>query len=299
MSDWISKPLPPIFFAPEVQLLPLRTQALPPSTHTNAYLSGRDPAYLLDPGPTDPEEQEKLFEAVDVQIALGRRLAAVVLTHHHPDHIGAAKSVSDRYNLPIWAHPMTARLLKGKVEVHHEIQDEDRLELGVAPDGSGPWSLRALHTPGHAPGHLAFYESKYRLLFAGDLVSTQTSVVIAPPDGDLSVYLDSLKKAQTLDCRLLLPAHGGPTTQPSRLIQEALELRAKREQQIVDALSQGPRSEAELLDEVYRGVPAALSRYAALQLQAGLIKLEREAKAERVLNDTDSVWRLCQKTKTF
>jgi glyoxylase-like metal-dependent hydrolase (beta-lactamase superfamily II) len=294
MDDWMGKPLPPIFFAPQVQLLPLRTQALQPSTHTNAYLVGHDPAYLLDPGPTDPAEQERLFEAVDVQQALGRRLAAVVLTHHHPDHVGAAKAVSERYSLPIWAHSLTARLLKGKVEVHHETQSEDRLDLGTAPDGSGPWHLRAMHTPGHAPGHLAFYESHYRLLFAGDLVSPQTSMIIAPPDGDLSVYLDSLKKVQTLDCRLLLPSHGGPTSQPARLIQEALELRAKREQQILDALSQGPRSESQLLEEVYRGVPTALSRYAALQLQAGLIKLEREAKAERVRGAADPLWGLCQ-----
>jgi glyoxylase-like metal-dependent hydrolase (beta-lactamase superfamily II)/8-oxo-dGTP pyrophosphatase MutT (NUDIX family) len=298
MDDWMGKPLPPIFFAPQVQLLPLRTQALQPSTHTNSYLVGHDPAYLLDPGPTDPVEQEKLFGALDVQQALGRRLAAVVLTHHHPDHVGAARAVSQRYSLPICAHPLTARLLKGKVEINHEIQDVDRLDLGTAPDGSGPLFLQAMHTPGHAPGHLAFYESHYRLLFAGDLVSPQTSMIIAPPDGDLSVYLDSLKKAKALDCGLLLPAHGSPTAQPARLIQEALELRAKREQQILDALCHGPRSESDLLDEVYRGVPTALSRYAALQLQAGLIKLEREAKAERVRDAADPLWGLCQANKT-
>src|SRR2546429_134050 len=83
--------------------------------------------------------------------------AAVVLTHHHPDHIGAARSASGRYEIPIWAHPITKLLLKDKIEVHHEIQDEDRLDLGDAPGGSGPWHLRAIHTPGHAPGHLAFY----------------------------------------------------------------------------------------------------------------------------------------------
>src|SRR5207237_720111 len=82
------------------------------------------------------------------------------------------------------------------------------LALGACPDGGGPGHLEALHTPGHAPGHLAFYEPHYRLLFAGDMVSTLSSVVIAPPEGDLVVYLRSLERLRTLDCRLLLPGHG-------------------------------------------------------------------------------------------
>src|SRR5207237_6035660 len=84
--------IPPIFFAPDVQMLPLAASALPPSTHTNAYLVGRDPAYLIDPGPEQSEEQKRLFDALDAQRAQGRRLAAVVLTHHHPDHVGAARA---------------------------------------------------------------------------------------------------------------------------------------------------------------------------------------------------------------
>ncbi|MFL5242246.1 MAG: MBL fold metallo-hydrolase [Gemmataceae bacterium] len=298
MSDWMDKPLPPIFFAPEVQLLPLRTMALPPSTHTNAFLVGRDPAYLIDPGPKDGDEQQKLIDALELQRALGRRLAAVLLTHHHPDHVGAATLCSERYGVPICAHAATSRLLQGKVAVHRVIQDGERLDLGVSPDNSGPWHLEAIHTPGHAPGHLVFYEPHYRLLFAGDLLSTQTSMIIAPPDGDLAVYLDSLRNIQTLDCRLLFPAHGGASARPAKLIQEALDLRAKREQQILDALAQGPRSLTDLLEAVYRGVPSTLTRFAQLQLQAGLQKLEREGKAEVSPDSTSQVWRLCSENKT-
>src|SRR5262249_15763105 len=84
--------IPPIFYAPQVQLIPLLTIALPPSTHTNAYLIGSDPAYLLDPGPSDAAEQQRLFDVLDIQIALGRRPTAIVLSHQHPDHIGAANT---------------------------------------------------------------------------------------------------------------------------------------------------------------------------------------------------------------
>src|SRR5262249_41677641 len=113
IADRDSEAIPPIFYAPLVQLVPLHTIALPPSTHTNAYLIGGDPAYLVDPGPSDPAEQERLFDVVDVQVTLGRRLAAVILSHHHPDHVGAASVTSQRYDLPIWAHPRTAELLSG------------------------------------------------------------------------------------------------------------------------------------------------------------------------------------------
>src|SRR5262249_6648299 len=178
----------PIAFAPAVQLIPLDTRSLPPSTHTNAYFVGEGPCYLLDPGPHEEAEQRRLFAVLDAHQAAGRRLTAVVLTHHHPDHVGAAAACARRYDVPVWAHPLTAQALKGKVTVGREIHDGDRLDLGTAPDGSGPWHLEALHTPGHAPGHLAFYEPYYRLLLAGDMVSTLSPAGIAPPGGDPAVF---------------------------------------------------------------------------------------------------------------
>src|SRR5260370_20868704 len=91
------------------------------------------------------------------------------------------------------------------------IGEADRLDWGSAPDGSGPWHLEALYPPGLAPGHLAFYEPHYQLLFAGDLISTLSSVVIAPPDGELALYLASLRRLLALPARLLLPPHGRAT----------------------------------------------------------------------------------------
>jgi glyoxylase-like metal-dependent hydrolase (beta-lactamase superfamily II)/8-oxo-dGTP pyrophosphatase MutT (NUDIX family) len=271
--------LHPIYFAPEVRLIPLRTIALAPSTHTNAYLVGRDPAYLLDPGPTDPDEQQRLFQLLDAEQAAGKRLAAVVLTHQHPDHIGAANVCAARYRVPVWAHPLTAQALRGRIDVTRMIHDGDRLDLGVLPDGSGPWDLQAIHTPGHAAGHLVFYERYYRLLFAGDMISTASSIVIAPPEGDLAVYLASLRRLQEYDCRLLLPAHGNVSSRPQETLREALAHRARREAQLLEVLGAGPRTVEELTAELYRGLPEPLVRFARLQVQAGLEKLRREGRA--------------------
>jgi glyoxylase-like metal-dependent hydrolase (beta-lactamase superfamily II) len=285
----------PIYFAPGVQLLPLRTQALPPSTHTNAFLAGRGPAYLLDPGSPFADEQERLFAVLDEQRASGLDLTAIVLSHHHPDHIGAASACAERYGVPIWAHSETARKLEGKVLVERTIADGDRLDLGTVPGAaqspsSARWYLEALHTPGHAPGHLAFFEAHYGLLFAGDMVSTMTSVVIGPPDGDLAVYLASLRRLRSYPCRLLLPSHGNASASPGKTLDDCLAHRAEREQQLIEALRAGPRRIPDLAVEMYRGLPAQMMRFAELQILAGLQKLEREGRVQATSELGEEHW---------
>jgi glyoxylase-like metal-dependent hydrolase (beta-lactamase superfamily II)/8-oxo-dGTP pyrophosphatase MutT (NUDIX family) len=280
LKSWEAGAIHPIYFAPQAQLVPLRTQGLPPSTHTNAYLIGHDPAFLLDPGSSDVEEQKRLFELLDQFHAAGGRLAGIVLTHHHPDHIGGATACARRYGAPIYAHPLTERALDGKVSVQKRIEDGEQLNLGTAADGTAPWRLEAIHTPGHASGHLAFYEPHYRSLFVADMLSTLSSVVIAPPDGDLTAYLDSLERLKKYDCRLLMPAHGSPSARPLETIDEAIAHRRMREEQLLAALASGPRSVPELAEELYKGLPPAMMRFAHWQVLAGLQKLEREAKAE-------------------
>jgi glyoxylase-like metal-dependent hydrolase (beta-lactamase superfamily II)/8-oxo-dGTP pyrophosphatase MutT (NUDIX family) len=284
--------LPTILFAPAVQMIPLRTVALPPSTYTNAFLVGAGPVYLIDPGAAELAEQERLFALLDARQAQGPCLTAIVLSHHHPDHIGAATACAQRYRLPIWAHPLTARALQGKIDIARFLHDGAHLDLGTAPDGSGPWHLEAIHTPGHASGHLAFYEPHYRLLFAGDMVSTLSSIVIAPPDGDLAVYVESLQRLRGYDCRLLLPSHGSPSARFVETIDACLDHRARREEQLLGALTVTPRTVADLAEELYKGLPAPLMRLAGWQVLAGLQKLEREGHAVCAGQGTEQVWRL-------
>jgi glyoxylase-like metal-dependent hydrolase (beta-lactamase superfamily II) len=273
----------PIFFAPDVQMLPLKTAALPPSSYTNAYLVGRGPRYLIDPGADDAEEQHRLFDAVDESLRHG--LSAVILSHHHPDHIGAARACSERYHAPIWAHPRTADRLKGRIPIDRFLSDGDLLDLGPSPADERPWRLEVLHTPGHASGHLAFIDSVYRLLFAGDMVSTVTSMVIGPPDGDLAVYLQSLKRLRELPARLLMPSHGNVSANPAQVFDAALDHRAKREQQLVETLANGPATIDGLTALLYRGTPEAMLRFAKAQVLAGLLKLQKEGRAQNIGDD--------------
>src|SRR5205085_3814635 len=91
--------IPPIYFAPGVQMIPLKTIGLPASTYTNAYLVGSEKLYLLDPGAHESREQERLFDTIDARrvgesLRDSPTLQAVVLTHHHPDHVGAVAAVA-------------------------------------------------------------------------------------------------------------------------------------------------------------------------------------------------------------
>jgi glyoxylase-like metal-dependent hydrolase (beta-lactamase superfamily II)/8-oxo-dGTP pyrophosphatase MutT (NUDIX family) len=261
--------LPPIWWAPGVLMAPLDCQGLPPTTHTNAFLVGTGPRCLIDPGPVDAAEQEKLFGVLD---DIGASVDLVVLTHHHPDHIGGALACARRFGAPILAHPRTAELLRGKVPVDRTIEDGERLALGRL-------NLTALFTPGHAPGHLAFHEPDLGLLIAGDMVSTLSSIIVCPGDGDLALYLSSLERLQRLPSRMLLPAHGPASTRPAHVLSETILHRRQREEQLLAALTTEARSINELAREVYRGLPEKSMRLAELQIEAGLIKLHREGKA--------------------
>ncbi|MGL4551737.1 MAG: MBL fold metallo-hydrolase [Gemmataceae bacterium] len=256
----------PIWFSPGVRMIPLDSPGLPPMRYTNAFLVGTGPRVLIDPGPTDVAEQDALLEDL-----AGVGLDGVILTHHHPDHVGAARRVSEELGVPVWAHVDAAARMP-HVPIDRFLDDGTVL-------GLGDLQLHAILTPGHAPGHLAFWEPTHRLLFAADLVSPLSSVIVDPEDGDLTDYLASVHRVKDLPARLLLPAHGPPTTRAGQLFARTLEHRAAREEQLLAALAAGRRDLRELALELYRGSPEETLRLAERQIESGLIKLRREGRA--------------------
>jgi len=262
-----------ICFTPGVRKLPLATETLPPATSTNAYLVGQDPAYLIDPGASKPEEHAKLFEALDEAVAAGVRLEAVLLTHAHRDHMSGVPAVVQRYGLPVCAHADAVPALAGTVTVARTLGDGDVLPLGTSPDGRPGWTLEVLHTPGHALGHLAFRESRYGAILAGDMISTVSTIVIMPPDGHMRTYLHSLARLRALPAATLYPAHG-PAKRDSHAVLDAyVAHRAQRERKIIAALGTQPRTPDEILPLAYDDTAPEVWPLARMSLDAGLLKL--------------------------
>ncbi|MCI0650298.1 MAG: MBL fold metallo-hydrolase [Planctomycetes bacterium] len=274
--------LHPVRFVPGIFTAPLAARTRPPAETTNCHLAGVERLYIVDPAPVEAREIERLCERIDAARAAGARLEGILITHHHADHVGALSALSARYGLAVSAHAETLARLPEVPPRARELRDGDLLDLGRAPDGTAGWRLHALATPGHAPGHLAFVESRYRTAIAGDLVSTLSTVVIDPDDGGhLATYIASLQKLHSFGIGALLPGHGPAVRDGAAKLREYLAHRARREQRLAQNLALAPRSVEELLATVYDDVDGALRRLAAKSLLAGLIKLEEEGRAVR------------------
>ncbi|MEC8652906.1 MAG: MBL fold metallo-hydrolase [Planctomycetota bacterium] len=275
-------------FSPGVVLAPLQTPTLPPATTTNCYIIGHDELWVVDPGSPDPQEQQRLLHMLDTLTADGQRLAGVLLTHHHPDHVGGVQALCEARGLKAHGHPRTLARISAEIPRGDELIDGAVIPLGDAPDGRPGWQLEALHTPGHDQGHLCFHESRYGAMIVGDMLSTISTIIIDPPEGHLATYLRSLERLEQHSISTLYPAHGPAVRNGRRLIQKYLRHRNQREAALVKALSEQPGDVAALLPRVYWDADERLYPFAARSLQAGLEKLAEEGRA----SERDGTWRL-------
>jgi len=267
-------PMRRIEFRPGVVLLPLRTLTLPPATHTNAYLLGLGEVVLVDPASTLPGEVAALKQAVAAAQAQGRRVRAIWLTHHHPDHVGAVNAMREELGVPVLAHPATAeRLAPRGIAVDGALHDGERVELAGFP-------VRVFHTPGHARGHLCFYDERRGSLLAGDLIAGLGTIVIDPPEGDMDEYLRSLERMIELAPKTLFPAHGPVVLESVAKLTEYRDHRLWREERIVEAWREGLRTPRAMVARVYEDVPAEVHPVAERQIEAHLVRLRRLGRIE-------------------
>ena len=262
--------------APWIRVLPVRTPTLPPATRTNCYIVGEaGRAVAIDPATPHADEQARLDEYVARE---GIVLEAVVLTHHHVDHVGDAARLAAKHGVPVWAHRETAARVAGRVQISRMIDDGERLDVG-------PSGLRAVFTPGHAPGHLCFVDAAAKAIVAGDMVASVGTIIVEPADsGDMRLYLESLRRLRReVDggATTLLPAHGPPIADGGARLDFYVAHRLEREGRVAAALGDAPATVAELVPPAYPDVATALYPLAARSLLAHLYKLEYEGRARR------------------
>ena len=261
-----------------VSLFPARTPTLPPATHTNSYALGQRDVLLIEPATPYADEQREWIAWARALPSTGRTPVAIVLTHHHVDHVGGADVLGRELGLPLWAHPETASRVD--VPVARTLADGDTLDLA----GPTPERWRVLHTPGHAPGHVCLLDEAEGTLVVGDMVASVGTILIAPGDGDMAVYLEQLRRLAGLRARLALPAHGEPIDEPTSLFGRYIAHRLMREAKVLAAVvASGPAggSEDEILPVAYDDVPVTTWPIAMLSLRAHLDKLVAEGRVRR------------------
>ena len=244
-------------------------------TGTGTYIVGEGDVAVIDPGPNRPAHVEALLEATK-----GERVSHVLITHTHSDHCGCAREFAERAGAPIYGfgpHPAgekkfdTPALDEG---ADYSFKPDEVIGDGDVIEGAN-WRLETLHTPGHLSNHLCFAMPVHKALFTGDHMMGWATTVVAPPDGDMGDYLDSLDVLLARDDEIYLPTHGAPIKNPRRFVRAVRTHRLMRDAQILDQLKQGRNTIRKIVPVMYAEVDKRLHKAAALNVLAHLIRLVR------------------------
>ncbi len=270
------EPVRRIEFRPNYICFPVRTPTKPPATHTNCYLIYSSQELLIvDPGSPFEDEQQALADAVSELTSGGRRVREIVLTHMHPDHVGGVNALRERLGdeVQVAAHRFTAEPLAANVRVDRYIEHDEV----IAVDGEPEIHLRALHTPGHARGHLCLYEARTGTLISGDNIVGLGSVLIDPPEGNMRDYLNSLERMRALpNLSVMFGGHGPAIGNPYAKIDEYIHHRFERERNILAAIRDGAATPAEIVARVYIDVSPKAHLMAERAVLAHLEKLQED-----------------------
>jgi glyoxylase-like metal-dependent hydrolase (beta-lactamase superfamily II) len=240
---------------------------------TNTYLVGIDEVAVIDPGVDDAGHLDAILGCG------GDRIRWILCTHTHPDHAPGSAALKAATGAEILSFES-----RDGLEVDVAIGDKHVIE-------ATEFRLTAVHTPGHASNHLCFHLRQEGLLFSGDHIMQGSTVVIAPPDGDMNAYLASLEKIRAMRLKAIAPGHGYLIEDPAAVIDEYVTHRLEREAQVIAALEAGDTTIAAIVERLYVGLVDELVPRARQSVHAHLRKLAAEGRAHsKDVDDEDAPW---------
>lgn len=244
---------------------------------TNTYLLGTRELAVIDPGPKIASHLKSIADAGNIQW--------ILVSHTHPDHSPGAMELA----------AMTGAKVIGKPAPDGPHQDSSFSPDQIPDNGNvlhgADFDLKMICTPGHASNHLCFVLDDLQWLFTGDHIMNGSTVVIDPPDGNMSAYLESLSSLRQTDINAIAPGHGGMIHNPYEVIDWIIDHRLEREDKVVAALANNPDLTChDLVPLVYTDVDNALFGWAERSLLAHLIKLRADKRA----TENNLHWRMIE-----
>ena len=234
-------------------------------------VNGFDRSALIDTAYGNVEEIDAFVEAWHSSGSLP--LANVILTHRHRDHIGGVRAIRDISGAAILCAPEEhAAIVEETSDVFiNRVADGTKLHLGGV-------TLEIFLTPGHTFGSLCVLLHEDGLIFTGDTILGGSTTVVSPHHGDMSLYIDSLRKIKLKHPTSLAPGHGEIITDAAKKIDAYIKHRIIRESNIVNALEEGISDIQGLFMKLYPKLNPKLHDTARDQIHSHLNKLVSEGK---------------------
>jgi glyoxylase-like metal-dependent hydrolase (beta-lactamase superfamily II) len=253
---------------------------------TGTYIVGEGQVAVVDPGPDIGTHRDALHAAL-----AGETVTAILVTHCHADHSPLAAWLKAETGAPTYAFgphppPTPEEAAELDEEIAEGVKLEESIDLAFEPDervadgavaARGPgWTISGVHTPGHTSNHMCWSFAEEGVLFPGDHVMGWSTTVVSPPDGDMTAYIDSLRKVAGRADRVYWPTHGPAIPQPQGYVDALVEHRLERERQVLAAVRDGLGEIPAIVALLYADVDEKLHKPAGRSVLAHLGKLVDE-----------------------
>lgn len=249
---------------------------------TGTYILGIGQVAVIDPGPADPAHIEALGKALQ-----GETVSHILVTHTHRDHSPGVALLKAHCDAPAFAY---GRHGSGQTDVvvgtdnavveegaDNDFQPDETVRHGDVIEGLN-WSVECVYTPGHTSNHMCYQLREEKALFTGDHVMGWSTSVIAPPDGDMAAYINSLELLLERDDALYWPTHGPAITEPKAHVRAFIEHRNRREAQILECIGAGHTKIVAIVAEIYQHHAEAVLPAAARSVFAAILYLIQRGK---------------------
>ncbi len=247
---------------------------------TNTYILGSDSVAVIDPGPAIDSHFELLLETLK-----GRTVSHIIVTHTHMDHSPLAAPLKEKTGAPIYAegpHRNSRDLHLGEVNsldaaADHDFKADILLKHGDMIEGRD-WALESILTPGHTQNHACFAIKDTNMLFSGDHVMSWATSIVAPPDGSMADYMNSLGVMMERKETIYFPGHGGRLEKAPEFVRALRAHRKMRETAVLSRIRAGDKTIPDIVRVIYKETDPRLHGAAGLSVFAHIEDLVTQNK---------------------